>query len=279
MQVCRKTLLGIAAVAVLAAGCDDAGKKPLQARVPALQPASVTATNPSPRPAQQTLAAATKLETLPPLPLWSRANHVPGALLTTVPDSKSLLMAKVEEKFDSGEQNFKAGHLDAARRDFNEAVDWMLESGYDLNGDPKLSEVFHRIVDTVYTYELQAFRAGDGFQEPEISDGELVGQSLGRCMRVRGILLRRSHSERWRVARAQLDQRPRQGTGPPLDRNRRRPNAHLRHAHALGTVGDGLPGQPRRSGLRQTPPDPDRGRHRTRHEESRACPDWLDGDE
>jgi len=41
----------------------------------------------------------------------------------------------------------------------------MLESGYDLNGDPRLSELFHRVVDTVYAYELQAFRAGDGFSE------------------------------------------------------------------------------------------------------------------
>jgi len=41
----------------------------------------------------------------------------------------------------------------------------MLESGYDPDSDPKLSEVFHRVVDTVYLYELQAFRAGDGFQE------------------------------------------------------------------------------------------------------------------
>jgi Soluble lytic murein transglycosylase and related regulatory proteins (some contain LysM/invasin domains) len=78
---------------------------------------------------------------------------------------KALLIARVEAKFASGEQNFKAGHLDAARRDFNDAVDSMLESGYDLNSDPKLSELFHRVVDTVYTYELQAFRAGDGFQE------------------------------------------------------------------------------------------------------------------
>jgi len=41
----------------------------------------------------------------------------------------------------------------------------MLESGYDVNGDAKLNELFHRVVDTVYGYELQAFRAGDGFQE------------------------------------------------------------------------------------------------------------------
>ncbi len=41
----------------------------------------------------------------------------------------------------------------------------MLQSGYDPNSDPRLSELFHRVVDTVYTDELQAFRAGDGFNE------------------------------------------------------------------------------------------------------------------
>ena len=74
-------------------------------------------------------------------------------------------MARVQEKFASGEQNYKGGHLEAARKDFDDAVDWMLESGYDPNSDPKLSELFQRIVDSVYTYELQAFRAGDGFRE------------------------------------------------------------------------------------------------------------------
>jgi len=98
------------------------------------------------------------------VPLWNRTTPQPGSLLP-IPDGRRLLIEKVEEKFASGEQNFKAGHLDAARRDFNDAVDWMLESGYDPNGDPRLSELFHRVVDTVYTYELQAFRAGDGFQE------------------------------------------------------------------------------------------------------------------
>jgi membrane-bound lytic murein transglycosylase D len=82
-----------------------------------------------------------------------------------IPDGRTLLVARVQEKFASGEQNFKAGHLDAARRDFNDAVDWMLESGYDPNGDPRLGELFRHVVDSVYTYELQAFRAGDGFQE------------------------------------------------------------------------------------------------------------------
>src|SRR5713226_5335289 len=102
---------------------------------------------------------------LVPLPLWSRDRPVPASLLPVIPDGRTLLMARVQEKFASGEQNFKAGHLDAARRDFNDALDWMLESGYDPNADPRLSELFRHVVDSVYTYELQAFRAGDGFQE------------------------------------------------------------------------------------------------------------------
>jgi membrane-bound lytic murein transglycosylase D len=102
---------------------------------------------------------------LAPLPIWRPGRQIPPSLLPAIPDGKTFLIVKVEEKFASGEQNFKAGHLDAARRDFDDAVDWLLQSGYDPNGDPQLSELFHRVVDTVYTYELQAFRAGDGFQE------------------------------------------------------------------------------------------------------------------
>jgi len=130
-------------------GCEDAGKRPVQARVPALSPA----------------ATAQAPVELPLLPIVNPPHRYYVRLLPPVPDGKEYLIKKVQEKFASGEQNFKAGHLEAARRDFDDAVDWMLESGYDVNSDPKLSELFHRVVDTVYAYELQAFRAGDGFSE------------------------------------------------------------------------------------------------------------------
>jgi len=132
-------------------GCESAGKKPVQARVPALAPAAT--------------AAAQAPPDLPVLPLANPAGRRPVWLLPPVPGAKEYLIEKVQEKFASGEQNFKAGHLEAARKDFDDAVDWMLESGYDPNSDPKLSELFHRVVDSVYAYELQAFRAGDGFSE------------------------------------------------------------------------------------------------------------------
>src|SRR5712675_1158096 len=151
-------LLAFASVMfVCAAASKSAAGKAFLANATAAQPAASVPAQNSARP-QSTLQLA-------PLPLWSRDRQAPVSLLPAIPDGKTLLMAKVEEKFASGEQNFKAGHLDAARRDFNDAVDLMLESGYDPYIDPKLSEVFHRVIDTVYTYELQAFRAGDGFQE------------------------------------------------------------------------------------------------------------------
>jgi len=168
MQSCY-SLLVMALISAAAAGCDDAGRRPIQARVPAVEPLAATYTSATP-PQQGTTQVTTQGPTqralqLAPLPLWSRDRQAPTSLLPAIPNGRTVLMARVEEKFASGEANFKAGHLDAARRDFNDAVDWMLESGYDPNGDPKLSELFHRVVDTVYTYELQAFRAGDGFQE------------------------------------------------------------------------------------------------------------------
>ena len=102
---------------------------------------------------------------IPVLPLDNPLRRNMLWLTTPVTDARQVLIHRVEEKFAAGEQNYKAGHLEAARKDFDDAVDWMLQSGYDPNSDPQLSELFHRVVDTVYTYELQAFRAGDGFNE------------------------------------------------------------------------------------------------------------------
>ena len=151
--VCGVALLVAVVSAVV--GCDDAAKRPVQARVPTTVPGP------------QTVKAGTSVPgpvQLPPLPLTA-ATHPLLLLKPQIAGDKDSLIAQVEQKFASGQQNYKAGHLEAARKDFDEAMDLMLESGYDPYADPKLSEVFHRVVDTVYTYELQAFRAGDGFQE------------------------------------------------------------------------------------------------------------------
>ncbi|MGH9741061.1 MAG: transglycosylase SLT domain-containing protein [Candidatus Acidiferrum sp.] len=141
----------LAAICVAVAGCEDAAKHGVQAHVPALDPANA--------------AAAQVSANLGELPLEKLSPAWLAALSLQAPSPKQYLIAQVEAKFASGEQNYKAGHLEAARRDFDDAVDWMLESGFDTNSDPQLNELFHKVVDNVYDDELQAFREGDGFQE------------------------------------------------------------------------------------------------------------------
>ena len=143
------------------AGCEDAAKKTV---VRAPVPATALRQEAAPTTPQQTTANRPARVELAPLPVASTRRPL-VMLAFALRGTKEELIAKVEQRFASGEQNYKAGHLEAARKDFDEAVDRMLESGYDLNADPRLSELFHRVVDTVYADELQAFRAGDGFQE------------------------------------------------------------------------------------------------------------------
>jgi len=75
------------------------------------------------------------------------------------------LLAEVEAAFQAGEQNYKAGHLEKARREFDRAVDLILTGGYDLHDDARLEQLFDRIVGTIHAYELAAFKEGDGFTE------------------------------------------------------------------------------------------------------------------
>src|SRR5580704_17953168 len=112
--LCTALLTGIA---VAAGGCEDAPKNGVQAHVPALAPVHT--------------AAAQVPATVGELPLPKLSPAWLAAMALRDPSPKDYLIAQVEAKFASGEQNYKAGHLEAARRDFDEAVDWLLTSGYD----------------------------------------------------------------------------------------------------------------------------------------------------
>src|SRR6266478_3869317 len=150
------------------AGCEDAAKRPVQAHAPALEPQQTqqahVAQGAQAQPMQARVLQAGP-STVGNLPLRNLKTQPLISLTPRMPGGIPYLIEIVKAKFASGEANYKAGHLAAARRDFDGAVDWMLESGYDPNSDPKLSELFHQVTDTIYAYELQAFRAGDGFSE------------------------------------------------------------------------------------------------------------------
>ena len=72
------------------------------------------------------------------------------------------LINQVESTYRSGVANYRAGRLDAARMDFDLAVDTMLGSGLDVKGDPQLADEFDRLLNQVNTLEMDALKQGNG---------------------------------------------------------------------------------------------------------------------
>lgn len=126
------------------AGCEESSKRNVRVRPPEPALASPTVTPPIPLPPAQK----------PPVPL--------------VPPARPALervLESAEAAFASGERNYRSGYLQRARRDFDRAVDILLSSGLEISSDPRLEELFEKIVNTVHEYELAAYREGDGFTE------------------------------------------------------------------------------------------------------------------
>jgi membrane-bound lytic murein transglycosylase D len=82
------------------------------------------------------------------------------------------LIGRAENSYRSGVANYNASHLDAARLDFDSAVDAMLSSGMDLKNDPQLSDEFERLLSAINSLELVALKQGNGFS-PKVEPAPL----------------------------------------------------------------------------------------------------------
>lgn len=82
------------------------------------------------------------------------------------------LIGRAENSYNSGVANYNANRLDAARADFDNAVDALLGSGFDLKTDPQLSDEFENLVDRINSLELVALKQGNGFS-PKVEPAPL----------------------------------------------------------------------------------------------------------
>ncbi len=82
------------------------------------------------------------------------------------------LIGRAENSYNSGVANYNANRLDAARADFDNAVDALLSSGLDLKNDPQLSDEFEHLVDRINSLELVALKQGNGFS-PKVEPAPL----------------------------------------------------------------------------------------------------------
>jgi membrane-bound lytic murein transglycosylase D len=146
-MVRRWALIVGCAPLVMFAGCPQE-----QAGAPGKAPAQTTA------PAISSGTAGTSVQASP------SAGTAPQSADNSANAAKvQQLIAKAEAAYRSGVDNYRAGHLDAARLDFDSAVDQMLTSGMDLKTDPQLADEFDHLLNAVNSLEMTALKQGNGF--------------------------------------------------------------------------------------------------------------------
>lgn len=133
----------------------QSGQKPTSFMPPAAAqaPALVAASSQPDSAKQKPADAATQPQGKP---------SVPQALEV---DPVADLIARVEKEYQAGQDNYRAGHLEAAKQNFDSAFNQLLGSGFDLNSDDRLQHELDRILDGVNGLELAALQQGDGFAE------------------------------------------------------------------------------------------------------------------
>jgi membrane-bound lytic murein transglycosylase D len=158
MRFSSHSYLAIILSAPLAAtlACQSAQKPssfmpPAQAQAPAL----IAASGPPDPHQQKPAAAAAEPQSKP---------QVPQALAV---DPIGDLIARVEKEYQSGQDNYRDGHLEAAKQNFDSAFNQLLGSGFDLrsSSDDRLERELDRILDGINGLELAALQQGDGFAE------------------------------------------------------------------------------------------------------------------
>ncbi|HLX84172.1 MAG TPA: transglycosylase SLT domain-containing protein [Terriglobales bacterium] len=147
-----RAILFLAALAATLAtlGCQGVQKAsfvpPAQAEAPAIVAASKPPDQPKTQPAD---APQPKLQVAQALQV----------------DPIGDLIARVEKEYQTGQENYKDGHLEAAKQNFDNAFNQLLGSGFDLKADDRLQHELDRLLDGVNNLELAALQQGDGFAE------------------------------------------------------------------------------------------------------------------
>src|SRR3989454_2365182 len=145
-------------VVLATTSCQTAQKqKPLLSPAQAAPPALTSKASPSAS-ASRSQAAAQPAQTEP------QASQSEGKSELR-PDAVAELIAQVEKEYEAGQDNYQAGHLEAAKQNFDRAFNLLLGSNLDIHSDERLQHEFHRILEGVNGPDLMALQEGDGLTE------------------------------------------------------------------------------------------------------------------
>src|SRR5499427_8589548 len=101
----------------------------------------------------------------PPAAATPSVQTPPPAPAVPIEDPVLTLIASSDRAFRAGQRELEQGHVEAAKQEFNRAIDVLLESPYGARTEPRIREHFDRLVDRISAYEVRALAAGDGFTE------------------------------------------------------------------------------------------------------------------
>ena len=75
------------------------------------------------------------------------------------PDPVADLIANAEKEYQAGEDKFKAGDLEAAKRNFDHAVDMLLQSPAEIRSDERVQHELERVLEGVNRPEMAALQS------------------------------------------------------------------------------------------------------------------------
>ena len=81
------------------------------------------------------------------------------------PDAVDSLVAQAEREYQAGKANYAAGHMEAAKQNFDRAFNVLLQGPQQMESDDRLQAEFDKIVEGTRGLELEALKEGDGFVE------------------------------------------------------------------------------------------------------------------
>lgn len=111
------------------------------------------------------------------------------------------IIQSAESEYAKGQANYAAGHLEAAKDNFNRAFDLLVTGSVAIHSDERLENEFDKIVEGVNRLELVALKEGDGFTEQRsepapIDEANEVTFPVDPAVRARAEAeLRQTHSD------------------------------------------------------------------------------------
>src|SRR5437762_3505829 len=140
----RSAWLPVIALLVLSfLSCEDAAKKRRAATAPPMRAAAPTLTPAKTQPPERKPAPPKLQEKLQPKA-----------------DAVDSLVAAVEKEYQAGQENYNAGHLEAAKQNFDHAFNMLLSGSTDVHSDDRLEHEFDKIVEGTNGLEMIALKAG-----------------------------------------------------------------------------------------------------------------------